>query len=142
MQTTIDAMKSKINRGITTVSVKTSSSMEKAKLGVYMETVQNDMKKMKQELGCKVYDLWEKDSFEFEEIQADLQAIKEKQTVVDDLQKQIQNIEEQVNSILQKDRSIEELVEEGCVCSSCGSTYARKINFCVKCGNKIMKKGE
>jgi peptidoglycan hydrolase CwlO-like protein len=137
MQTTIGTMKSKINKGITTVSVKTSSSVEKAKLGIYMETVQNDMKKMKQELGCKVYDLWEEDNFGLEEIQADLQAIKEKQTVVDDLQKQIQDIEEQANSILQKEKSTQEQVEEGCVCSSCGSTYARKIKFCVQCGNKI-----
>lgn len=138
MPTTIDVMKSKINKGLTTVSVKTSSSMEKAKLNIYMESVQSEIKKSKQELGHKVYDLWEKDSFELREIENELQVIKEKQSVVDDLQKQIQNIDEQANSILGTADKKEVQEAEGCTCAECGAVYAEKINFCVQCGNKII----
>ncbi len=136
--TTFDVMKSKINKGLITVSVKTSSSMEKAKLNIYMESVQGEIKKLKQDLGYKVYELWEKESFELGEIENELRAIKEKQSVVDDLQKQIQNIDEQANNILGTPDKIEEQEAEGCTCAECGAAYAKRINFCVQCGNKIM----
>ena len=137
MATTIDVMKSKINKGLTTVSVKTSSSMEKAKLNIYMESVQGEMKKLKQDLGYKVYELWEKEDFEMGKIEKELQAIKDKQAVVNDLQNQIQSIEEQANSILGTMDKVGEQETEGCICAECGAVYADKINFCVQCGNKI-----
>lgn len=132
-----DTMKSKINRGITTVTVKTSSSVERAKINTHMETVKAEMERLKQELGNKMFILWEADSFELSKIEADLQKIKEKKEALGELQNQLEVMEGQIQSILGTEPVTEYYRQAGCVCSQCGSQYEQTINFCVKCGSKI-----
>lgn len=132
-----DTVKSKINKGITTVTVKTSSSVEKAKINTHMESVRSSMERLMQELGNKVYILWEADSFELCKVEEELRSIKEKKEILNKLQQQLEDIDEQANSILGKDGMPVNLQEDGCVCNNCGSRYEQRINFCVKCGNKI-----
>lgn len=132
-----DTMKSKINKGITTVTVKTSSSVEKAKINTHMESVGSEIERLIKELGNKIYILWEADSFDLSKVEGDLQKIKEKKETLHMLRKQLEEIDEQTNSILGKGSESAWYQNSGCVCSNCGTQYEQKINFCVKCGNKI-----
>lgn len=132
-----DRMKSKINKGITTVTVKTSSSVEKAKLNTHMESLGCEIERLKQELGGKVYILWDAENFDLSKVEEELQKIKEKKETLSRLQKQLEEIDEQANSILGKAGESSFSHAVGCICSNCGSQYEQKINFCVKCGNKI-----
>ena len=48
-------VKSSLNRAVTSISVKTSSSLEKGKLNTYIDSLENDIKKLKFELGEEVF---------------------------------------------------------------------------------------
>lgn len=135
--TPIDTMKSKLNKGITMVTVKTNSSVEKAKINTHMETVHKEMERLKQELGNKVFILWEADNFDMDKVQADLEQIREKKDTLKELQMQLDAIDEQANAILGSAENAAPPMQDVCFCANCGSRYEQKINFCVKCGNQI-----
>lgn len=130
-QNAFDMMKSKINKGITTVSLKTSSSVEKAKINTYMESLRGDIESLKKEIGEKVYTLWENDNFDLEKLTQELNTIKEKSIKISELKTQLAAIEDKENDILGKG------VNSGSRCANCGTQYEQKINFCVKCGTKL-----
>lgn len=136
--THLDTVKSKINKGITTVSVKTSSSMEKAKLSTHMESVERELERLKSELGNRVYTLWRQNNFELGSIELDLETIENKEGILDSLKKQIKDIDNQANAILGKETKTGTPAGGGCICANCGSRYEKRINFCVQCGNKIV----
>lgn len=130
-QNAFDMMKSKINKGITTVSLKTSSSVEKAKINTYIESLNGDIESLKKEMGEKVYKLWEYNQFDLEKLTYELNTIKEKNMKIAELKDQLLAIEDRENDILGKG------VIVGCKCAQCGTQYEQKINFCVKCGAKL-----
>lgn len=133
----LDTMKSTISKGITTVTVKTSSSVEKAKLNTQISSVSKDMERLKQEVGNKLYVLWETDSFDISKVEEELNSIKEKKEKIHKLQDQLEELDAQANSILgtNGEKTSQGLV--ACVCSNCGNQYEQRINFCVKCGTKM-----
>ena len=133
----LDTMKSTINKGITTVTIKTSSSVEKAKLNTHISSVGKEVERLKQELGNKMYILWESDGFEIGKIESDLNSIKEKKELIHKLQTQLEELDVQVNSILGAQDENKQRECLNFVCSNCGNQYEQKINFCVKCGNKM-----
>lgn len=51
MSDAFDKLRSSLNRGITTISVKTSSSLEKTKLKTHIESLTNDIQKLYSEAG-------------------------------------------------------------------------------------------
>lgn len=130
-QNAFDMMKSKINKGITTVSLKTSSSVEKAKINTYIESLSGDIESLKKEIGEKVYTLWEYDQFDLEKLTQELNTIKEKNKKIAELKDQLVAIEDKENDILGKGAIM------GSRCANCGTQYEQKINFCVKCGAKL-----
>lgn len=54
-------IKSSLNRSVTTISVKTSSSIEKVKLKTHMESLEADIQTSFTRLGELAYQLWEAD---------------------------------------------------------------------------------
>lgn len=132
-QNAFDMMKSKINKGITTVSLKTSSSVEKAKINTHIESLNGDIEVLKREIGEKVYVLWENDNFDLGKLTQELNNIKEKNTKICELKNQLSAIEDKENDILGKGNSI----SARSICQNCGMQYDQKINFCVKCGTKL-----
>lgn len=135
--TPLDTMKSKINKGITTVSLKTSSSMEKAKISTYIESVKNEINHMKLELGNKVYELWRIDGLDKEKLEADIERIQNKEGVLDDLRQQLLEIDSKANEILGRTAKTDMQAGTSCICPNCGKRYAQKVNFCIQCGNQI-----
>ena len=51
-------LKNSVNRGITTISVKTSSSFEKTTINTHIETIKNEIIKLTSKLGEDVYNCW------------------------------------------------------------------------------------
>lgn len=133
----LDTMKSTISKGITTVTVKTSSSVEKAKLNTQISSVSKDMERLKQEVGNKLYVLWETDSFDISKVEEELNSIKEKKEKIHKLQDQLEELDAQANSMLGANGKETPQVSVACVCSNCGNQYEQRINFCVKCGTKM-----
>lgn len=135
--TPINSMKSKINKGITMVTVKTGSSVEKAKLNTHIENVEAEIDQLKRNLGDKAYVLWETGNLKLEELEEDFRCIQEKKAMREALSKQIDEINRETDSILGKKDNSTPQNQGAYYCSNCGCRYEQKINFCVKCGNKI-----
>lgn len=134
-----DMMKSKINKGITTVSVKTGNSVEKAKLNTYMDVVNAEINSLKQDVGNRTYVLWDAGNFDLEKLLPELEMIKKKIDTVEEIKQQILEIDNREREILGQTAGGYGTANEGsCVCPNCGASFKDKVNFCVKCGSKTV----
>lgn len=137
-QNAFDMVKAKINKGITTVSLKTNSSVEKAKINTHMESLKAEVDKLKMDIGQKTFVFWNTGNFTLDKIEPELRAVKEKQEVLHDLQHQLMEIESRDKEILgQMESGGTANQAEQIFCPNCGTGYAAKVNFCVKCGCKL-----
>ncbi len=138
-QNALDVVKTKINKGITTVSLKTNSSVERAKINTHMESLKAEIGKLKQDIGHKTYVLWNVGNFDIAKIESELLAVKEKQEILNELQSKLQEIENREKEILgQTEQDDLHSNAEQYFCPNCGRGYTQKINFCVKCGCKLI----
>lgn len=130
-----DAMskfKSTLNRGITTINVKTSSSLEKTKIRTHIESLNAEIQRTFFEIGEQTYAAWEQGTEgDFTE---QLSAIREKKEEIERLTQQLTEIDRQNDVILGKAarNQAQELV-----CPSCGAVYDEPVNFCRKCGSRL-----
>lgn len=63
----IQKIKSTVNRGITTISVKTASSLEKSKIKTHIETLENEVRSMIINIGECTFEIWQSDA-DYEQI--------------------------------------------------------------------------
>ncbi len=131
-QTAFEKMKASINRGITTVSMKTSTSVEKVKVNTHIETIEKEISKIQKEIGNKVYILWKADGFDIEKIREELEQIDERKTKIKELQEKLEELISHENEVL---GSFEK--NHICKCSNCGMEFDEQVRFCIKCGTKI-----
>lgn len=138
-QNAFDMVKAKINKGITTVSLKTNSSVEKAKINTHMESLKAEVDKLKQDIGQKTFVFWDRGTFDIAKIEPELLAVREKQEILHDLQHKLKEMESREKEILGQigNDGSENRVEQ-IFCPNCGTGYAAKVNFCVKCGCKLI----
>lgn len=138
-QSAFDVVKAKINKGITTISLKTNSSVEKAKINTHMESLKTEVDKLKQDIGHKTYILWNAGNFDIAKVESELLTVKEKQEILNELQCKLRDIENREKEILgQMEQDNIRNNAEQFFCPNCGSSYTQKVNFCVKCGCKLM----
>ena len=60
-----EKLKSSFNRGITTISVKTSSSLEKSKIKTHIESLTRDIERDIQQIGETAYKIWSDEEKDF-----------------------------------------------------------------------------
>lgn len=102
--------KSSVNRGITTISVKTSSTLEKSKIKTHIESLNRDIEKDLTSIGDAAYKIWSSGGTDFSGLFARFEIIKNKYKEVEDLVIQLSSIDERDNQIL--GNNIVEEVEE------------------------------
>lgn len=129
--TAFEKMKNTINKGITVVSVKTNTSVEKAKLNTQIDNLEKEIAKLQKEMGNQTYILWKAGKFEISVIEETLYIIDEKRNKMKELQTKIEELLEQGQEVLGEDSKYI------CICSNCNMEFMEKVNFCIKCGNKI-----
>ena len=127
-------LKNSVNRGITTISVKTSSSFEKTTINTHIETVKNEIIKLTSKLGEDVYNGWLNGEESVLAYSETLEEIKLKITEIDNLNGELKRIDERSNSILGVNNKE---VAGPCFCPNCGTRYDSPVKFCRKCGNKM-----
>ena len=128
-------MKSSINRGITTISVKTSSSLEKTKIKTHIETLESEIQKLTYSAGELSYAIWNGASTDNEKLKGYYESIKRKNEEIAELKVELNSIDERDSKILGGEEK--EVPVGGCVCGNCGAVFEETINFCRKCGSKI-----
>lgn len=130
--------KSSVNRGITTISVKTSSTLEKSKIKTHIESLNRDIEKDFIIVGDAAYKIWQNGETDFSGLFAKFEIIKNKYKEVEDLTAQLSSIDERDNQIL-GNGAVEKSEESKpkYICANCGAQYDVLTKFCRKCGNKM-----
>lgn len=126
-------LKSTVNRGITTISVKTSSSLEKSKIKTHIESLQRDIEKEFLYVGESAYKTWTNNENDYSGLQVNFETIQKKYKEIEELYAELAAIDERDNQILGNSAEI----TAKCVCKNCGAQYENPVNFCRKCGTKI-----
>lgn len=128
-------LKSSINRGITTISVKTSSSLEKTKIKTHIDTLEADIQKLIYSAGELSYAIFAGESEDNDKLKGFFETIKQKRSEIAELNLELNAIDERDNKIL--GTAEKEVPVGGCVCGNCGATFDTPMNFCRNCGNKM-----
>lgn len=130
-----------MSRAITKISVKTSSSLEKSKIKMHIESLTNDVQRMIAGIGEDVYLLWSKGEPFEQALEVKLEAVRKKKSEIEQLSIELASIDDRDNEILGKKPEAEQKPEptvppKSC-CPGCGAECEPTAKFCRKCGNKL-----
>lgn len=137
--------KSSLNRGVTTVNVKTSSSLEKMKIKTHIESINTELRRLVASVGEAAYQVWTTEEKDFTTLYAQFETIRQKREEIDRLNEEYGSIDERDSQILgtqvqeaapqpQEPAAVGEIV-----CPNCGARYAGPVRFCRKCGTKLQE---
>lgn len=134
--------KSTFNRGVTTISVKTSSSLEKAKIKTHIESIEKEMEHLMLEIGKKAYEIWEEDQGDFSLLEEQCLIVKQKKEEIIHLKEEFNFIDERDGQIFgtSTTEDIKEIIPEAddtIICPNCGLKYIQSVRFCKKCGQRL-----
>ncbi len=135
---TFQKFKSSVNRGITTISVKTSSTLEKTKIKTHIESLKREIEKDFLLAGEKAYKVWKDNTNDYLILKEQFESIENKYREIEELNTQFSLIDERDSQILgnsttgQPEESVPNYI-----CQNCGAQYDTPAKFCRKCGNKM-----
>lgn len=131
-------IKSSLNRGVTAISLKTSSSLEKAKIKTHIESIKSEIEKAISAVGQAAYTRWENGETDFSVLNEQFAQIKQKKEEIVALESECAAIDERDSQILGTAGGDTAAPESGgTICPSCGSIYSTPVKFCRKCGQKL-----
>lgn len=125
-----------VNKGITAFSMKTSNFAEITKCRTYISTMENEIEKLKSDLGNAMYEMHksgEKDMSVVEGIYVEIDAKYQNIEAQKEKIRQMEEEEKQVLGNVQKAEAPKEMI----FCGQCGTQNASNYKFCVKCGSSL-----
>lgn len=125
-------LKQTISKGITTINMKTNNFVEQNKSKTYIATLEEEITKLKVQIGDKIYANWRAGITNLQEVEQYLETIKEKEQIIKEQRERIRDIEVQERQILG-----EEEKPAVVFCSMCGEKNNAGNKFCVKCGKEL-----
>lgn len=139
MADVFEKLKSSVNRGITTISVKGSSVLEKTKIKTHIETLNREIDRERNIAGGKAYDLWVENATDFSSVFEHFETMKAKYDEINALNEELTLIDEKENQILGNNNERVETVNtvQKIFCTQCGAQSDANVKFCTKCGNKM-----
>ena len=130
-----------MSRAITKFSVKTSSSLEKSKIKMHIESLTTDMQKMLMDVGEEVYSLWLNGESSNQSLVEKLEAVKQRKAEIEQLSTELASIDDRDNEILgtkvEAEQKPEVVIPIKPCCPNCGAEYTPTAKFCRKCGHKL-----
>lgn len=142
---TFQKFKSSLNRGVTAISVKTSSSLEKAKIKTHIDSLEAEIQRLMTGIGEMAYTKWESKDADFSVLEESFMAIQQKKAEIQSLNEELVQIDERDKQILgnaaaEAAGSVTDVQSEsGIVCPGCGTLYETATKFCRKCGYKLQE---
>ena len=132
-------LKDTTSRAITKISVKTSSSLEKSKLKLHIESLGKEVYRMSAAVGEELYSLWTQNIASTQSLEAKLEEIKQKKAEIAQLTQQLNSIDDRDNEIfgIKAETPAEVIVPATPSCPNCGAETAATAKFCRKCGFKL-----
>lgn len=137
MAEAFDKFKASLNRGITTISVKTSSSLEKTKLKTHMDSLRTEIQRLFSEAGELSYNKWLNGDPDCSALEKMFEDIRQKQDTIAELTEQLGAIDERDSQILGSKAEKAPAAPSNLVCPKCGAVYENPVKFCRSCGTKM-----
>lgn len=141
---TFQKFKASFNRGVTAISIKTSSSLEKVKIKTHIESINSEIERLVAAAGKTAYTLWESGNLDLSSLSEQFSMIKQKKEEIAQLETEYDSIDERGNQILGTQAPEEAVTHSsatepmaGIICPNCGSNYTTPVKFCRKCGTKL-----
>ena len=138
MADVFEKFKSSVNKGITTISVKTSSSLEKSKIKTHIGTLTKEVDDEFKAIGAKAYKLWEDGADDYSVLIPEFEAVKAKLEQINSLDVELNSIDDRDNQILgtaTQNAPVDDTPKF--FCTNCGQQYSAPFKFCRKCGHKM-----
>lgn len=136
-------IKESIDKGIVSVSVKSSTYMETEKLKAKSGNVTEKMEGIIHELGAGVYSQWKAGTVDNGYIEQMCMRLKGLEDTVKEYQRQIEELEQEKEKILTGDMDDGYLAgQEGAVRCVCGRWNPPGAKFCTGCGKALEREAE
>lgn len=132
-----NSFKASIGKSITALNLKTSSILETTKIKTHIGTLEDDIKKLKFDIGECLYSDWKQNSADIQKVIPILELIAVNETEIVSLEQKIIEIKENANQVLGKKEQDVPPVQQKYFCSKCGAEYLIGARFCKKCGNQL-----
>ena len=131
--------KSSVNRGITSISVKTSSSLEKSKIKTHMDSLEAEGQKLLMSIGETAFSVWQSGSMDYQAITELCVALQQKKDEIVKLSEELSSIDARDEQILgtAKQQAAAPAPDAQPTCPSCGAPHDPAAKFCRKCGFKL-----
>lgn len=130
-----------MSRAITKISVKTSSSIEKSKIKIHIESLTQDVQNMLTNVGEEVYALWLNGESSHQSLTEKLHVVKKKKNEIEQLSIELASIDGRDNEIFgtkaEDEQKMEVVITQKLDCTNCGSKYDAVAKFCRKCGHRL-----
>jgi len=130
----MDKVMQGINKGVTTVGVKSKEVLEISKLKGQISIYERNKKDSLEELGSIVYVMFQKNDFDTGRIKSKCEFITRIDSQIKDTLEEIKKVQIKSQEALGKPRIIK-------VCD-CGAEIHEGVRFCTKCGKKVMIEGD
>lgn len=146
MSDTLQKFKSSLNRGVTAISLKTSSSLEKAKIKTHIDSLTTEAERALSAAGEAAYGIWEAGETDYSALAEQFTLVQQKRQEIAQLQQEYDTIDARDNQILgttppppAPPAGGDAAAGVSIVCPNCGSVYNTPVRFCRKCGNRLME---
>lgn len=135
----MDHIKEFFSGKLTAIHMKAASFMEFQKIRTYIITLNREIRELETEVGRKIYEHWSETGCiggeEENPVLEHLQQIEQKQEAVKEQQEMEAALHRKMKEVLG-----DKLVGKEAViyCPHCGKTAKKTVNFCAKCGTKLL----
>ena len=130
--------KDSTSRAITKISVRTSSSIEKSKIRMHVEALDEDLQRMLMGIGEETYILWTQGETSNMLLTEKFEAVKQKKAEIEQLNMELEAVTKRDEEILGIRTELETGKETMTVsCPECGSECAVAAKFCRRCGARL-----
>lgn len=127
-------IKDSIDKGIISMSVKSSTYVETEKLKTKVENTAGKIKAASTEMGAAVYEQWKAGAVKMDYVETMCGHMKEMENEIAGYQAQIDKLEQEKAKILGADESTEIGIVKICTCGCANGSAAK---FCVQCGKTL-----
>lgn len=131
-------IKDSIDRGIVSVSVKSSTYLGVEKLKTKVENVTIELGNAAAEMGAAVYEQWKAGAVSMEYVENVCGHMKKLEEEIEEYQRQIQELEKEKQKILggEGQGNVKQTEEQNNVCV-CGLRNEAGARFCIQCGKPL-----
>ncbi len=138
---TFSKLKSSLDRGITTINVKTSASLEKAKVNTHIDSLREEIRKLTYSVGETTYAMWASGEIDPAKLENILVAIRDKESEIAALNQELADIDERAQKIFGSEEPVPTAPAAApagqIICPNCGTIYETAVRFCRKCGQQL-----